>query len=122
MSVQSVIEVIAPQFKDNENLDTYIQLAECQTNRCWYGCKADLAVALRVAHTMTLNITRPNGDAGAIASKKEGDLSISYGKNSNNGGDSNLDQTHYGVQLQDLMKQGNAFVGITGGTGLCGPC
>ena len=119
MSVETFVNALIPQYKDDEDMAAYIALSECQTNRCWYGCKSDYAVALRVAHLYTLNKGRPTGDAGSVASKKEGDLSIGYAAGSGKG-INDLDQTHYGKQLQGLAKQGGAFMGVTGGNGRCG--
>ncbi|MCK4818387.1 DUF4054 domain-containing protein, partial [bacterium] len=64
MSASAVLSVIAPQFDSTPNRDTYLQLAENQTSRCWYGSNADQAVALRAAHMMALNTSalRTNGE------------------------------------------------------------
>lgn len=117
MSVSNILSVIAPQYNSTAGRDTFIQMAENLTNRCWYGVNADLAVALRSAHMMALNTAslRLNGEAGAISSKKEGDLSIAFQNVSSGFNDSDLSQTHYGRQLIGLVKTGGMFLGVTGG-------
>ena len=114
MSVLTVLETIAETYSVNPKVNNFIALAELQTNRCWFGTKADYAVALRTAHmmSMTTSSLRNNGEAGAVSSKKEGDLSITF----NTGTDtSDLSQSHFGKTLMELQKQGGAFTGVTGG-------
>lgn len=123
MSADSRLSVIAPQFDTVTNRSEYLVMAEEQTNRCWYGTNADTAVALMAAHMMALNTSnlRMNGETGAISSKKEGDLAIGFVAGAGQGiGD--LDQTHYGKQLQRLTKGGGFFVGVTGGNDRGGQC
>jgi len=116
MSADAVLKVIAPQFNDVDNRDDFLAMAECETNRAWFGCSADRAVALYTAHLIAL-ATDPNrqaGEAGAISSKKEGDLAIGFvigaGKGVND-----LDQTVYGKQLKALRMKGGFIIGVTGG-------
>lgn len=116
MSVSAVLSLVAPQYDSIANRNDYIELAEKKTNRCWYGVNGDEAVALHTAHMITL-ATSPlyqEGEAGAVSSKREGDLSISYAVGSNEGMDS-LNLTHFGKQLLRLRKTGGFFVGTTGG-------
>lgn len=119
MSVLSILQTIAPDLASDPNVQDNIALAELQTNRCWYGAKADYAVALRTAHNMSLNTSplRSNGEAGAVTTKKEGDLSISFGKTGNSKSNDPLDQTHYGIQLKKLRMSSGPFLGVTGGNG-----
>lgn len=120
MSASDILSTIAPQFDSDPTRDSNLSLAEQMTNRCFYGAKSDLAVALRAAHTMTLNTSslRSNGEVGSIVGKKEGDLSISFSSGSTKV-KGNLGMTHYGVQLHELMNSCNTFVGVTGGNGRC---
>jgi hypothetical protein len=56
-----------------------------------------------------------SGGAGPVTSKKEGQLSISYGSTGKNDDDSDLGLTKYGRQLQGLINGNIAAVGVTGG-------
>lgn len=116
MSVSTVLSVLAPQFDTTSDRDTYLQLSENLTSRCFYGVNADMAVALRAAHMMSLNtsVLRANGETGAISSKKEGDLSIGFVAGAGQG-INDLDQTHYGKQLKGLTKSSGTFIGVSGG-------
>lgn len=116
MSASAVLSVIAPQFDSVSARNEYIAMAENQTNRCWFGANADRAVALRAAHMLALDtsLLRANGETGAISSKKEGDLSIGFVAGAGQGVN-DLDQTHYGKQLQGLTAGGGMFLGVTGG-------
>jgi len=116
MSASAILSVIAPQFDDVSGRDEYLSMAENQTNRCWYGVNADRAVALRAAHMMALDksLARTNGETGAISSKKEGDLAIGFVAGAGKG-IFDLDQTHYGKQLQGLSAGSGMYIGVTGG-------
>ena len=85
---------------NDANRDKFLEAAQLQTAAGFYGDSYNLAVALRACHIYTLS-QRPTGDGGPVLSKSEGDLSISYGQ----GGTDNLDQTHFGKQLKDIMNQ-----------------
>lgn len=117
MSAVLIFDLIAPQFKDSPDKLGFISLAQSRTNACFYGNGADQAIALRAAHMMTL-ASRTSGDAGAILSKREGDLSVTYAVMAGTGED--LDSTHYGRQLKGLRKGSGAFIGVTGGLDGCG--
>lgn len=116
MNTSAVLSVVAPQFNSTPQRDAYLRLSENQTSRCFFGVNADLAVALRAAHMISLNtsLLRANGETGAISSKKEGDLSIGFVAGAGQG-IYDLDQTHYGKQLKGLRKGTNSFIGVTGG-------
>ena len=118
MSVSTVLTAIAPQYDLETDRATFLSLAENQTSRCFYGNNADLAVALRAAHMMYLK-NRLTGEAGNVSSKKEGDLSQSFAS-VNSKGDSNLNQSHFGKQLQGLQNSSNLHIHVTGGLGRCG--
>ena len=107
MSADAALRIIAPQYNDVDNRDDFLAMAECETNRAWFGCSADRAVALYAAHLIALatDPNRQNGEAGAVSSKKEGDLAIGYVIGAGKGVD-DLDQTVYGKQLKALRLKG----------------
>ena len=97
MTVQEIISVIAPELEDNPNLNAAIEIADTQI--AINHCKRDLAVAYLTAHILTLS--ERGGRSGAVASKTEGSLSVSYATVAN----SVLDSTSYGSELQRINKQ-----------------
>ncbi len=108
---EAVLDAIAPQFASDPQTSDFIALAELRTSQEKFGDKYNLAVALRAAHMMTLR-DRKTGEGGSISSKKEGDLGISYA--TGNGESEDLAQTHYGRQLQRLMKGTITSAGLIG--------
>ena len=120
MNASSIAQALAPQLAALPTWATYEALARMQTNACTFGEKTELAVALRALHTATLSTTRPTGEAGAVTSKKEGDLSIGFGGSGSAGSATgSLNSTHWGQQLQDLITGATAFAGVTGVGGFC---
>lgn len=127
LSVLQIIQVIAPDLYTNADRDAYISMAEEQTNACFFGTKYNRAVALRAAHMWKLDQDgQAGGGVGEVASKSEGDLSISYHKSESSagGGSKDLSLTYYGIQLQSLIKAGPGAVSVTGSggaiTNICG--
>jgi hypothetical protein len=108
-----ILDLIAPQFASNANKADYIALAELSTNACVFGEKYYQAVALRAAHMLEM-ATRLSGDAGSVASKREGDLAVSYHSGAANLS-VDLGQTSYGRQLLGLQRGSIAGFGVTGG-------
>lgn len=118
MTASAILDIIAPQFKDDTDKASFISLARGQTSSCFYGTKTEQAVALRTAHMMALrDIAEAQaslGGAGEIASKREGDLAISFHKSSANGEskDADLNLTSYGKQLIGLRAGSGPFMGV----------
>jgi hypothetical protein len=112
LSVDQILTAIAPQLISNPYRATFFRIAKDRTNIKFYGANANLAIALRMAHMMTL-AGRLSGDAGAISSKREGELAVTYANGGGFGAD--LLSTNYGSQLNDLRKGSGAFIGVTGG-------
>lgn len=104
LSVNQIISTICKGLMADAALDNYIQMATEQTSSTYFGVNRNRAIALRAAHMWTLdkNSNRTNGEAGAIQTKTEGRLSLSFAVSSNSEDD--LSQTHYGRQLKSLMK------------------
>ena len=116
MSASAKLSIVAPQLDDAENRNGFIELASLQVNQSWFGDKSEWAIAFLAAHLISVN--PQNGDnmqsGGVVTSKREGDLAVSYAGPSA-GDDAELSRTSYGRQFLSLRKQGNAFIGITGG-------
>ena len=119
MSVSSKLTTIAPQFDTADNRDEFISIAQSQVNSCSFGTNADLATAYLAAHyiQVTQDSALLAGTSGEITSKKEGDLSISYGNFSPKSG-GGLDATTWGRQFKAIRDSSMSFIGITGGSDL----
>jgi len=115
MSVSSMLSVIASQYDSIVSRTDFIALAEAQVTRCWFKGKEDYAVALMTAHLISVFTPnyRKDGTGGAITSKKEGDLTISFAQSQNK--DTDLNSTSYGLQFQRLAKAGGFIMSVTGG-------
>lgn len=89
------------------------QLAILNVSETAFGDRYNLAMALYIAHTLTLqNLVSKQGamaagiTQGSIASEKEGDLEVSYGAVSGaNSGDELLNKTYYGKLFLDLRRK-----------------
>lgn len=121
MTPIEILQVIAPEYASSPSATDFIELASLRTNSCFFGDKANYAIALRAAHMLTLSATRPLGEVGPVSSKSEGDLSISFGSVSGVTF-SDLSQTSYGVELDGLIKGTGPILGITGENALQGGC
>ena len=107
-----IIAAFAPKLAANPSVGTFVTLAEQRTAAAspkgWTEEKRVQAVALRAMHMMTLARTRPLGEAGAVQSKKEGELSLGFASVSSSSKglsvDPDLSQTQYGRQLIGLIK------------------
>ena len=110
-----VIQVMSPDLAAHAMVEQFIALAKIRTANVRAGGfneeKWALAVALRAMHMMTLQLTRPLGEAGSIAMKIEGKLHLSFSDkalqiSASNGStiDLDLSQTQYGRQLVGLIK------------------
>lgn len=114
-TASAIFDIIASQYATDPNKTDYITWARDMTSTCWYGDNTERAIALRAAHMLTLDKrAQDNGGGGEIASKREGDLAISYHKG-NTDDNSDLALTPYGRQLAGLRKASGAFIGVTGG-------
>lgn len=104
---------------------SYLDMAEEATAPAsaagWDSAGRAMAVALRAAHMYCLDqdVSRSGGAAGAVTSKREGDLAVTFSKDSQatSDSDADLDQTNYGRRLKRLIK--TSFVGgfVAGGDG-----
>lgn len=131
LTVEQYLQAVAPGVASDASASVYIEMAEQRTNAQFYGEKRNQAVALLAAHIAFLftgsagslgpgSGSSEGGSTGTILSKREGDLSVSYGSGaaSSTGSsvsDSELAQTRWGLQLLALRKGCKPFMGVIGG-------
>ena len=138
LSIDQYLSAVAPAFAMDENKSVYIEMATERTNKGFYGEKYNQAVALLAAHIAFL-LTAASGSMGAgsgnweagstgtITSKREGDLSVTYGAGAVSASaadvtDAELSQTRYGLMLLALRKGCKPFMGVLNGGKGCGRC
>lgn len=116
LTASQILAAIASQFDSDPNRSTHLTLATQRTNSQCFGDNYQYAIALRAAHTLTMSkqASVVGGSAGGITSKKEGDLSVSYGGQTSTGVSGDLGQTSYGVELQGLINGNIPGIQITG--------
>ncbi len=100
LGVIDIISAICPELIADPSKDTFIQMAEENTNNAFFGNSANYAIAYKACHLFVLN--KPNAQAGnEVVSVKEGDLSLSYKASTD---DSLYNSTKYGKMLKQLVK------------------
>jgi len=97
----ALFDSIAPELASEASKTDWIDLADSQTGKV-YGAQREYAVALLAAHTGT--VAQREGMSGAVNSRKEGQLSVGFGR-VNPMGDDNLETTSYGAELLRLRRQ-----------------
>lgn len=131
LSVEDYLRALAPQCIADGGYQVFVSMAEQRTNRQFYGLKANQAVALLAAHIWWLlgsgnggagSGSLEGGSSGPVVSKREGDLSISYGSPVGSGSgsvsDSELALTRWGLMLLNLRKGCQPIMGVCG-EGVC---
>lgn len=103
-----------PAFSTNSRVSVWLEMACFRVGRAYFGDAFCYALALMAQHIAACETRSADGsDAGRITSKREGDLSVSFGGNgSSDSGD--LQATSYGEQYAALVKQYSPAPGITG--------
>lgn len=107
ISITTWIGLIAPQFASNASLSEYVAAAAEQLDVATWGGAYNQAVALLACHYMQLaanGAAGGGGAAGAVASRKAGDVSIGYGASSSAAG-TGYDLTIYGQQFVALRGE-----------------
>lgn len=112
LTAEALLDMYAPQFAANANKANWLLLGRDSISSSIMGTAYEEAVALFAAHRMTL-AARMSGDAGAISSKSEGSLSVSYASAGSRTGYDDLNQTQYGVRLLSLMVGMGATLDVT---------
>lgn len=116
VTASEILSAIAPQFDDASGRQTLLDLSESRTSSTFFGTNRPEAVAYRAAHMldMATNATALSGSSGPMTSKKEGDLSVSFGTTQDTGDSAYLSQTAYGRMLLDLMRSSGPATSVTG--------
>ncbi len=104
-----------PELAAAERCGAWVKMAQFRVGRCYFGDAYLFALSLMASHIGALEGRGSDGDAGRIASKREGDLSVSYAGGTS-GDDGDLSSTAYGLQYLALLKQYSKRPGITGRT------
>lgn len=122
LSADIRLSLLAPSFAAHPLKASYLEMAEELTapasTRGLSETQRAQAVALRAAHLMTLALDAAyenGGGGGAVASKSEGGLSLSYASSPAASRDADLSQTTFGRQLLELGASSVLCFGVTGG-------
>ena len=103
-----IIQAMNPNMFLDPGLPIYLEMAENTTSRGFFQSavdNGDLAVSLKAMHMWTL-AQRTLGESGMVNGKSEGALSIGYAATAKMmTRNDDLDQTHWGKQLINLIKQ-----------------
>lgn len=118
MEVTAYIQHMNPTlYADTDTMDFYVELAEeaFPTSR-WFGSRYNYALALYAMHNYVINRDRPDGDAGLVTAKSEGNASIRYWNKVEKGRYTDLQMTHYGQKLLALIKSCGVTISAVVGT------
>lgn len=116
-TASDILSAIAPAFDASANRSLFLELAELRTSSTHYGDNRTQAVALRAAHLLALNAAANGSDGvsgGPVASKSEGDLSVTYAVSSDAMADGDLNSTAYGRQLIAIRRSSGTGIQVTG--------
>jgi hypothetical protein len=117
-TASDLLSVIASRFDGAANRAIVLDMAESRTSSTHYGPNREQAVALRAAHILVSDESANSTDGsslGPIASKGEGDLSVSYGQVGGGvNADMDLAATGYGRQLISLRRASGTGVRVSG--------
>jgi hypothetical protein len=103
-TITEILTALCPSLMTSGISDLYIDIATEETSADFFGKYYSYAIALRSAHIYTLDVSRPNGDAGLITAKAEGRLQMSFLHNMTRASKSDLNMTSYGQRLQSLIR------------------
>lgn len=117
-TIDQYIAAIAPALAASGSSGVFVEMARERTNAEFYGVKYNQAVALMAAHVWFLmgagnggagSGSAEAGSVGALTTKREGDLSVSYSSPAatlamKDASDAELSQTRYGLQLLALRR------------------
>lgn len=80
-TAQQIIELKSPNLVGDTRVPDYIELAKLNLSPRAFGARYEYAVALLVLHQISIESQSTSGAnaVGAVTSKKEGQLAISFG-------------------------------------------
>lgn len=109
------MKAIAPAIAAKDTAAVFIDMAADRCGVSYFGKLWSQAVANLAAHIATLS-ERDGGEAGAITSKREGDLSVGFSAGSK---DDDLMATLYGRAYLLLLRQSGKGMTLTSGPHCC---
>ena len=107
-----IISAICPNLAADASLPVFLDMAVQATDSAFFGADYSQAVALRAAHLYTM--TRPGREGGAVMSKTEGRLSMSFAAPSGAAANSSLSLTSFGQELKTLIRRHGPAVAVEG--------
>jgi len=113
LTPSQIVQAICPPLYASPIRDTFLELASEDLSSGYFGTNYNKAVALKASHIFTL-AQRTLGEAGTVASKGEGGLSMSFQNARMASNNDDLDQTHYGKQLRNLARQQSPSASVIG--------
>ena len=118
-SATDLLALYAPTLAADPHALLWVADARSVLRPCAWGKFYEQAVALLAAHNMSrANAAAAGGAdaAGAVTSKREGELAITYGT-AGSGSDAGTDwsTSPFGLRLLALQKMAIGAVGVTGG-------
>lgn len=113
LSTTDILKALCPSLYADGERDIFIQIATEELSSGFFGTSYSRAVALKAAHVFILS-QRTLGESGTVSNKSEGGLSIGYANAKQISSNDDLDQTHYGKQLINLVRQRGPQASVTG--------
>ncbi|SHL05020.1 DUF4054 domain-containing protein [Fibrobacter sp. UWH4] len=109
---EKLLAFLTAEVADSPRLEAWIEAAGYRVSRCYFDKAYVYALSLMVMHKAFLEGLAADGAAGAVTSKREGDLSVSYGSGGSGNGD--LSASTYGQEFATLLEQYSHRPGVTG--------
>lgn len=101
--LEKVRRYIDPKIGADERSGIWIEMADAQISREYFGSSYHLAVALFASHIGSLLSRDDGSEVGSLTSKSEGGISISYSP-AGGGTDDDLLATNFGRQFLNLRN------------------
>lgn len=116
-----LLSFLTAEVAESDRLEAWIEGAELRVGRCYFGKAYVYALSLMVMHKAVMEGYAKEGVVGPVTSKREGDLSVSFGSGNGNA-DGDLGSSVYGQEYHNLLQQYSPRPGLTGGIGfgVCG--
>ena len=111
---EKLVSYLPEEFRSAALLDAWIDGALLTVGRQYFKGAFIYALSLVVCHKAALANRGVGGEAGAVSSVREGDVSVSYAAPAASGNDAYFSSTSYGLEFLQLKRQYSARPGITG--------
>ena len=119
---EELLGYLPEAYRESPRVDAWILAASHHVGACYFRKAYVYALSLMVAHMAALESRGADGEAGTVASKREGDIAISYGSTKSGEDDGWLSSTSFGQQFLLLKKQYSPRPQVTGGIAMRGFC